>query len=134
MENPKDLTGEWLYRSFVNNADPNKDPELFGEGILRMQPADFGHLVADFDFGQWGQMKVKGNVFFGNPFQLRFQGRGVKGTGAEDWVYDYNGYFVPNWVEGVNQLPAIVGSVIRTEPHGQAKAGVVASFIMLKMK
>uniref|UniRef100_UPI0040475111 hypothetical protein n=1 Tax=Roseivirga sp. TaxID=1964215 RepID=UPI0040475111 len=56
-----------------------------------------------------------------------------KRKAVEEWVYDYNGYYIPNWVEGVNQIPAIVGSVIRTEPHGQAKAGVVASFIMVKM-
>jgi len=133
MENPKDITGKWLYRSFVNNANPDEDPELFGQGELTFLPSDFGQLVGDFDFGQWGKMTVKGTAYFGNPFQLRFQGKGVKGTGAEDWVYDYIGYYIPNWVEGIDQMPAIVGSVIRTEPHGQAKAGVVASFIMVKM-
>ena len=133
MENPKEITGKWLYRSFVNDANPDEDPKLFGQGELTFLPTDFGHLVGDFDFGQWGKMAVKGTAHFGNPFQLRFQGRGVKGTGSEEWVYDYIGYFIPNWVEGVNQQPAIVGSVIRTEPHGQAKAGVVASFIMVKM-
>lgn len=133
MKNPIDLTGKWLYRSFVNNPNPNDDPQLFGQGLLNLKPSDFGLLVGDFDFGQWGKMTVKGNVHFGNPFQLRFQGKGVKGTGAEEWVYDYNGYFIPNWVEGVNQIPAIVGSVIRTEPHGQAQAGVVASFFILKI-
>lgn len=133
MQNPNDITGKWLYRSFVNNANPDDDPQLFGQGELTINPTDFGYLIGDFDFGQWGLMTVKGNIHFGTPYHLRFQGRGVKGTGAEEWVYDYNGYYVPNWVEGVNQMPAIVGSVIRTEPHGQAKAGVVASFIMFKM-
>ncbi|WP_326981952.1 hypothetical protein VUJ46_17210 [Chryseobacterium sp. MYb264] len=84
MQNPKDLAGNWLYRSFVNNANSDDDPKLFGEGILKIQQSDFGDIIADFDFGESVQMKVK-------------------------------------------------GSVIRTEPHGQAKAGVVASFIMLKM-
>ncbi len=78
-------------------------------------------------------MTVKGTVHFGDPFHLRFQGRGIEGTDTAGWVYDYNAYLVPAWMEGVNQIPSIVGSVIRTEPHGQAKAGVVASFIMLKM-
>ncbi|QOG01123.1 hypothetical protein [Flavobacterium sp. MDT1-60] len=133
MENPKDVTGKWLYRSFVNNTNPNEDPQLFGQGELAILPSDFGHIIGDFDFGEWGKVTIKGTIHFGNPFQLRFQGRGVKGTGAEDWVYDYIGYYIPNWVEGVNQLPAIVGSVIRTEPHGQSKAGIVASFIMIKM-
>jgi hypothetical protein len=33
---------------------------------------------------------------------------------------------------GVNQVPALVGSVIRAEPHGSAPAGYVASFIAVK--
>lgn len=106
---------------------------MFGQGILTIQPSDFGRIVAVFDFGEGMQMGIKGTVHFGDPFQLRFQGRGIEGTSTADWVYDYNGYLVPDWMEGVNQVPSIVGSVIRTEPHGQAKAGVVASFIMLKM-
>ncbi len=84
MENPKDVSGKWLYRSFVNNANPNEDPQLFGQGELTFLPSDFGHLVGEFDFGQWGKMTVKGTIHFGNPFELRFQGSGVKGTGAED--------------------------------------------------
>ena len=134
MENPKKLAGDWLYKSFISNSNPDDDPQLFGQGIFKIQQSDFGNISADFDFGQWGQMKVKGTVHFGNPFQMRFQGKGVKGTGAEDWVYDYIGYLVPNWVEGVDQMPSIVGSLIRTKPHGESQAGVVASFIMLKME
>lgn len=77
-------------------------------------------------------MNVKGTIHFGDPFHLRLQGSGLPGTATAEWVYDYNEYLLPDWVDGVNQLPSIVGSVIRTQPHGQAKAGVVASFIMLK--
>ncbi|WP_316839194.1 hypothetical protein [Pedobacter gandavensis] len=133
MQNPKDLTGDWLYRSFVSNSNPDDDPKLFGQGILNIQPSDFGHILAVFDFGAGMQLNVKGTIHFGEPFHLRFQGKGLEGTSTADWVYDYNGYLVPDWMEGLNQMPSIVGSVIRTEPHGQAKAGVVASFIMLKM-
>ena len=50
------------------------------------------------------------------------------------WVYDYVGYLVPIWPNGVDKRAAIVGSVIRTVPHnnGQARAGYVASFIAVK--
>jgi hypothetical protein len=133
MQNPKDLAGSWLYRSFVSNANPEEGPKLFGQGILNIQESDFGHIVADFDFGEGMQMKVKGTINFGDPFHLRLQGRGLEGTATANWVYDYNGFLVPDWMESVNQMPSIIGSVIRTEPHDQAKAGVVASFIMLKM-
>jgi hypothetical protein len=53
---------------------------------------------------------------------------------GERWVYDYIGYLVPIWPNGVDQRAAIVGSVIRTVPHsnGQARAGYTASFIAVK--
>ncbi|MEM6264806.1 MAG: hypothetical protein AAGI38_20000 [Bacteroidota bacterium] len=132
MQNPSNLTGKWLYRSFHNIADSKEPPKIFGQGDFNLLPAAYGELVAEFDFGKSFQMKVNGVISFGNPYALRFQAKGIKGTQSEDWVYDYKGYLVPNWAEGINQVPAIVGSVIRSEPHGQNQAGYVASFIMLK--
>lgn len=62
----------------------------------------------------------------------RFQGVGM--VGGEQWIYDYEGYLIPDWPNGIGQVPAIVGSVIRTIPHsgGTAKAGVVASFYAVR--
>ena len=78
-------------------------------------------------------MALVGASLVGNPFTIRFQGRGVS-PGIEDWVYDYVGYLVPVWPNGVKQRPAIVGSIVRTEPHsnGQQQAGYVASWIAVK--
>ena len=62
----------------------------------------------------------------------------VTGTvGGDKWAYDYTGYLVPHWPNGVGQVPAIVGSVIRTLPHSAgpgkiAPAGVVASFYAVR--
>ena len=73
---------------------------------------------------------------YGNPMYARFQGVGqVKG---EQWIYDYEGYLVPDWPNGVDQIAAIVGSVIRTIPHSGSQpgtvnpAGVVASFYAVR--
>jgi hypothetical protein len=65
---------------------------------------------------------------------VRFQGVGDKRDSVGQ-VYDYIGFFVPMWSIGVNQRPALVGSVVRTVPHdgGRGRAGVVTSFIALKM-
>lgn len=58
----------------------------------------------------------------------------MRERGGEQWVYDYIGYVVPPWPNGIDQRPAIVGSVIRTIPHSGGQpgtlnpAGVVASF------
>jgi hypothetical protein len=71
--------------------------------------------------------------------RVRFQGTGI--VAGEQWIYDYEGYLVPDWPNGVQQRAAIVGSVVRTIPHsgavkdGQktiAPAGVVASFYAVR--
>jgi hypothetical protein len=55
--------------------------------------------------------------------------RGHGRVDGEKWVHDYLGYLVPDWPDGVNQVVAIVGSVIRRIAHsgGEAAAGVVCS-------
>jgi hypothetical protein len=59
-------------------------------------------------------------------------GTGRRGTGTEGWEYDYHGQLAYQWPNGVNQVPALVGSVIRAKPHDGAPAGYVASFIAVK--
>lgn len=49
-------------------------------------------------------------------------------------LYDYLGFVVPAWPNGINQVPAITGAIVRTVPHasgtgGVAPAGVVCSWI-----
>ena len=50
----------------------------------------------------------------------------------DGWEYDYVGYMVWAWPNGVGQIPAIVGTVVRAKPHGQLEAGFVASFVATK--
>ena len=54
--------------------------------------------------------------------------------GGEEWVYDYLGYLVPDWPDGVGQVATITGSIIRTVPHssGQAPAGYTATFYAVR--
>jgi hypothetical protein len=74
----------------------------------------------------------KGPRAYGNPMDARFPG--VGDVNGEKWVYDYGGYLVPDWPDGVNQVAVIVSSVIRTFPHsgGKALAGVACSFYAVK--
>jgi len=134
------FAGQWTYRSFINDPqevgdDPQKALALiFGEGQLTIEEAGFGDFKGVVSFGAAYVLDLKGWAAYGTPFTARFQGVGRKGTQAEGWVYDYLGYLVPNWPNGIDQRAAIVGSVIRTVPHsnGQAKAGYVASFVAVK--
>jgi hypothetical protein len=59
-------------------------------------------------------------------------GAGRNGTGTAGWEYDYRGQLAYQWPNGVNQVPALVGTVIRAKPHGASPAGYVASFIAVK--
>ena len=77
-------------------------------------------------------LNLDGDVTDGDPIRLRWQGRGE--FGGEMWGYDYLGYVVPDWPNGVDQTDAIVGTIVRTEPHsdGQTTSGVVASWTIVR--
>lgn len=130
------ISGPWHYRSFRNIADPVAKLEdiLFGEGDFVFS-VDAAHatFTGTADFGSGLTMTLQGNVGFGSPMQIRFRGRG-NGANNSDWVYDYVGYLVPHWPDGIDEVCAIVGSVIRAMPHsgGASKAGYVASFVAVR--
>ena len=135
------LQGNWLYRSFINNPvavgdDPAKALDLiFGEGQIRFSPGNGRTFKAVLDFGGGMAMDLYGSAVETAgiaPIVLTITGTGREGTATAKWVYQYLGYVVPDWAEGVNQVPAIVGTVIRTIPHGSGQAGVVVSFVALK--
>ena len=141
MQLPSSLEGTWTYRSFLNN--PNEvgdDPEkalalIFGEGKLTITPKGENLFQGVLDFGGGAAMDLYGEVVPGSgvsPEVLIITGTGRTGTSTDKWVYQYKGYVVPPWAEGVDQVPAIVGTVIRTIPHGTGSAGVVASFVIVR--
>lgn len=128
-----DFEGTWTYRSFLNNPDQAIEPNqlLFGIGDLLLtqpEPCTIGGSLS----GTGWSLKLEGNVSGVGVNQLRWQGRGQ--IGGEHWVYDYVGFVVPDWPNGVDQIDAIAGSIVRTEPHsgGQATAGLVASWIAIR--
>jgi hypothetical protein len=136
-DNP--FVGSWTYRSFINNPDINKsfnDLE-FGLGTIVIEAAPMQALKGTIGGPGWS-LTLKGARSYGNPMHVRFQG--VGDVGGAKWIYDYEGYLVPDWPNGVDQVPAIVGSVIRTIPHpGKTPgsinpAGVVASFYAVRAK
>jgi hypothetical protein len=133
MDKGNPFVGRWTYRSFHNDPELSKEfNELrFGAGTLVLDEPDYGRLSGSLGGEGWN-LSLVGGYTYGNPFALRFQGSGD--ISGERWVYDYVGYLVPIWPNGVDQRPAIVGSVIRTVPHsnGQARAGYSASFIAVK--
>jgi hypothetical protein len=127
------ISGLWHYRSFRNIKVPVTKLEdvLFGEADFVLS-LDAAHATVGGtgDFGEGLTVAFFGNAGLGSPMQIRLRAIGTGATNA-DWVYDYVGYLIPRWPNGVDEVPAIVGSVIRAMPHsaGSAKAGYVGSFI-----
>jgi hypothetical protein len=130
-DNP--FVGNWTYRSFVDDPDVNKafnDLE-FGRGTILIEEAPMPTLKGTIGGPGWS-LALKGARAYGNPMYVRFQGVGI--VSGEKWIYDYEGYLVPDWPNGVDQVQAVVGSVIRTIPHSGSQpntvhpAGVVGSF------
>jgi hypothetical protein len=136
-DNP--FVGSWVYRSFLNDTNVNTDFDKleFGRGTIAIEEAPLQTLVGTIGGPGWS-LALAGARSYGNPMHARFQGTGT--VGGDKWIYDYAAYLVPNWPNGVNQLPALVGSVIRTIPHpgGEpgkiAPAGVVCSFYAVKSR
>ena len=130
------LLGTWTYRSFRNNPTPNTpfNDLRFGEGMLVIEDLSNGVFKGRLDFGPEAQVALTGMVSYGNPATLQFQGRGTS-AGNKDWLYDYVGHLAFQWPQGEKQVPALVGTIVRSQPHsgGAAPAGVVASWIALKV-
>ncbi|ASF48091.1 hypothetical protein [Methylovulum psychrotolerans] len=135
MNNP--FVGKWAYRSLLN--DPNLNTAFndleFGQGVIDIHE-DAMQILSGTIGGDGWSLKLQGSREYGSPMRVRFQGVGV--VGGEQWIYDYEGYLVAHWPNGVQQIPALVGSVIRTIPHassngGISPAGVVASFYAVKL-
>ena len=83
--------------------------------------------------GEGWSLNLSGSYSLGAPNQVRFRGQGKLNN--ELWVYDYLAYLAEPWVNGVEEIPSLVGTIVRTVPHskGKAKAGKVASWIAVKV-
>lgn len=130
-DNP--FTGSWAYRSLLNDPELSKafNDLQFGKGTIVIEDGPMEALAGTIGGPNWS-LDLKGSRQYGTPMRARFQGKGI--VGGAQWIYDYDAVLVAPWPDGVEQRPAMVGSVIRTIPHpGSGEgvvnpAGVVASF------
>jgi hypothetical protein len=135
------LKGSWTYRSFVNNPQPVAGDAqaaldlIFGEGNLTIAQADAHGFKAALSFGGKAVMDLAGSFrpgAQGAPAVIAARGTGRKGSGIEDFVYDYLFYPVAPWPGGIGQRQAMVGTVMRAADHGTAKKGAVVSTIVVR--
>lgn len=120
------VSGRWVYRSFLNNQAVDTDFRAleFGRATLQLLNTD-GKISGTIGGPQW-QLEVEGD-FDEVTKAFSWSAKGI--VGGQLWHYDYKGVFAYHWENGVNQIPSIVGTVIRTIAHGNAPAGFTASFI-----
>jgi len=135
-----DLAGSWTYRSFLNDPTPTGgDPDklaalLFAEAEFRFEAVSETEFKGVIDWGSGG-LDLSGTIQPGSaatPVAFAIVGLGRPGSQTDGWEYDYNGCLAYKWPNGVNQVPALIGSLIRAKPHNGAPAGVTASFIAVK--
>ena len=82
------LKGKWTYRSFLNDPDLStqfNDLE-FGRGTITIDDAPMGVLQGTIGGPGWS-LGLNGSINYGDPYSVRFQGKGV--VGGEEWIYDY---------------------------------------------
>ena len=132
-----DLAGKWTYRSFFNDPamvgdDKQKALDLiFAEATFTFEISDT-RLTGIIDWGSGG-LDLTGTVGADGQLTVQIVGMGRYGTQTEGWRYDYNGMLAYEWPNAVDQVPAVVGTVIRVNAHGpQSPAGVTASFIAVR--
>lgn len=134
------IEGKWTYRSFHNRPEPvGVDAEralalIFAEAELTFEQPSGSVLKGKIDWPSGG-LDLKGAIrpsVDENSFIIDVVGVGRRGTSTAGWEYDYFAHLAHNWPDGVNQRPALVGSVLRAKPHGSAAAGYVASFVAVK--
>jgi hypothetical protein len=144
MAYAQSLAGKWTYRSFLNDPTQvtNAPDEataakqllaiLFAEAVFTFQIPDATTLTGAIDWNGGG-LDLKGKVSDrGGALVVEIVGTGRPNTDTANWEYDYHGELAYQWPNGVNQVPAIVGNVIRAKPHNGNPAGVVASFIAVR--
>jgi hypothetical protein len=139
VSNP--LAGTWIYRSFLNDPVPvGNDPTklealLFAEAQWTVEDTPATIFEGKLSFGAGNVMDLRGVVSPDSSAaraHVHIVGEGRPGTSTEHFFYDYDGSLTEQWPNGVKQVPAITGSVIRVKGHDGQPAGLVASFIAVK--
>jgi hypothetical protein len=132
------LSGRWTYRSYhnlVKLVDEDQQAALaliFGEGVFELHQSDDGRIEGGLGMETGSALRITGSLgTTGLDFTLT--GEGLDGTATAGWRYDYRGVVGHMWPNGVDQVPSLLGTVIRVKAHGpNAPAGYTASFIAVR--
>jgi len=135
------LAGKWTYRSYRD------DPSLVGDDANKALDLIFAEAVFTFDISgaalkgtiDWtgggldleGTARTTGDA--GAPV-VAIVGTGRPGTSTAGREYDYRAQLAYEWPTGVDQVPALVGTVMRAKAHDGGAAGYAAAFVAVKQQ
>ena len=134
------LSGHWTYRSYrnltklVGNDQQEALALIFGEGVFELRQSDDGRVEGGLGMAAGYALRIIGLVGVnGNGMDFTLTGEGLDGTATAGWRYDYRGVVGYTWPNAVDQVPSLLGTVVRVNAHGpDAPAGYTASFIAVR--
>lgn len=134
------LSGHWTYRSYRNLIKlVGEDPQaavalILGEGVFELRQVGDGQVEGALGMETGYALRITGSVeSTGDCLAFTLIGMGLDGTATAGWRYDYHGVVGYTWPNGVDQVPSLLGTVIRVKAHGpNAPAGYTASFIAVR--
>jgi hypothetical protein len=138
----RELSGLWTYRSFLNDpkllyptAPPTLPELILQEALVELGTPTSTTLQGGIDWLGRGDfvLDLRGwNQPVGDePSKFGIVGTGRPGTNTEGMEYHYEGHLTPKWPNGINQVPALVGSLIRGKPNPESP-GRSLPFIAVK--
>lgn len=126
------LAGTWAYRSYKNI----EEQKVFGAGTFAFTAPSPDKIQGTLDMGNDFVLDLAGTVTAASgdaPLTVHIIGNGRPNTKTAGWEYDYHGCLGYQWPDGVDQVPSLVGTIIRAKPHDGEPAGVTASFIAVQL-
>jgi hypothetical protein len=142
------INGTWTYRSMLNGTNVNTDFDSLAFAAANMQLTTSGvdsikgsiYWFLDSAMTQKQGLVLNGKYFYNDSTLCYFmEGIGDSSLNSEGWQYNYQGFYVPKWPEGIDQATVFTGSVVRVKKHSCdslgnncAMPGVVASTYIVK--
>jgi hypothetical protein len=133
------FNGSWTYRSLLNDANWNLpfDDLKFASAIMDLKTIgkdSISGILYWADNPKQG-LHITGKYYYQDTTTCySLIGTGTAALGTPGWQYDYKGYIMPKWTNGIKQADVLIGSTIRAKPHDGAPAGVVATTYMVRRK
>jgi hypothetical protein len=129
----RELSGLWTYRSFLNDpkrlyatAPPTVPELILQEALVKLETPTSTTLQGGIEWLSGGGdflLDLRGWIQPGvgdEPSPFGMVGTGRPGTNTEGREYYYEGHLTRNWPNGINQVPALVGSLIRGKPNPES--------------